>query len=151
MQPTRLSTLLRSGLLLASGAACGCTLIDQKTFAPDPEPPTASQIASSSQPDRRVPLLMIRYDVPNPAYEEPLRTAIQAARQRNPNFEFDVVAVAPGAGGAPNAATAVLAARDDALDVMRTMIRLGIPAQSIRLAARTDAAVAVREVRVYVR
>ena len=143
----------RSFLLLGLVAALGtgCRLIDQTTFAPDPEPPGSAQLASVAQPIRRVPLVTIRYDVPDPSYQELLRYALQAARQRDANTQFDVVAVTPGVGGAPGAAAASMQARTDAVDVMRTMMTLGVPAQSIRLAARTDAAAVVREVRVYVR
>ncbi len=132
-------------------ALAGCTLIDQTTFAPDPEPPAPQQISAAATPDLRTPLLTIRYDVPNPSYEGPLRYAVQAARGRDAAVDFDVVSVVPGAGGAPGIAQAAQAGRADAAEVMRTMMRLGVPDTSIRLGARSDAAATVREVRVYVR
>jgi hypothetical protein len=138
------------GVLLALTLG-GCTLIDQTTFAPDPEPPGPQQISAAATPDRRVPLLTIRYDVPNPSYEELLRYAVQAARARDAAIDFDVVSVVPGPGGGAGVAQAGQAGRADAADVMRTMMRLGVPDTSIRLGARSDAAATVREVRVYVR
>ena len=91
--------LLLAALALAGPALAGCTLIDQKTFAPDPEAPGPRQISEAAMPDRRAPLLTIRYDVPNPSYEGPLRYAVQAAQGRDAAIDFDVVAVVPGPAG----------------------------------------------------
>ncbi|MBV9653044.1 MAG: hypothetical protein JOZ42_00635 [Acetobacteraceae bacterium] len=145
-RPPRFPVLLGAALALA-----GCALIDQRTFAPDPEAPEAQQVNAAAVPDRRSPLLTIRYDVPNPSYEGPLRYAIQAARSRDAAVDFDVVSVVPGNGGTPGIAQAAQAGLADAAEVMRTMVRLGVPDGDIRLGARSDAAATAREVRVYVR
>ena len=70
-------------------------MVDQTTFAPDPEPPAPAQVATTAQADRRVPLLTVRFDVPNPAYGDLLRYAVQTAEARDPNVQYDVVTVVP--------------------------------------------------------
>ncbi len=149
--PSRLNPGLLLALALAAPPLAGCTLIDQTTFAPDPEAPGQKQISEAAIPDRRAPLLTIRYDVPNPSYEGPLRLAVQAARGQDAAVDFDVVAVVPGVGGAPGLAQAAQTGRDDAAGVMREIMRLGVPDSRIRLSLRSDAAIRVREVRLYVR
>ena len=134
-------------LTLWAGLTTGCRIVDQTTFAPEPEPPLPAQIAASAQKEGRVPLLTIGYETPNPSYEDLLRYAIQASQRRDPNLEYDVVSVIPA-----NATAAVAnQGRRDAADVMRAIMMLGVPDTRIHLGARTDPAVAVRQVRVYVR
>src|SRR5271166_417234 len=128
----------------------GCTLIDQTTFVPNPEPPGPGQIAATAAMDQRVPLLVIKYDLPDPPYRDLLRYAVLAADRRDPSIEFDVVAVVPGAPTAP-AGPATEAARQNAVKVMTAMTALGVAGSRIHLGARNDAAVTAPEVRVYVR
>jgi hypothetical protein len=131
-------------------ALAGCKLIDQTTFAPDPEPAPPAQIAASVRADSRTPLLTIRYDVPDPAYEDLLRYALNAAETRDPDIAYDVVAVGPG-GGTTAAVEAAQLRRPDAVAVMRSMMTMGVPDNRIRLGARTDPQIQIGEVRVYVR
>jgi len=132
-------------LLLSLG---GCKLIDQTTFfAPDPEPEAVAAATTPppvAPPSRHGPALVsIRYDRPNPAYQEPLATAMRAAQQRRPNATYDVIAVS-------NVQDAGQAARD-AGAVMSEMVKLGVPAARIHLGAELLASQAVREVRVHLR
>jgi hypothetical protein len=140
--------LFRRLLPLALVGVSGCKLIDQATFAPQPELPAPSPVAAVVQTDRRAPLLIIRYDVPDPPYREALGGAVQAAEKRGPAIEYDVVSVVPG-GGAPPTPTAQ--DRRNAVEVMRSIMRLGVPDSRIHLGLRTDPAATAREVRVYVR
>jgi ABC-type glycerol-3-phosphate transport system substrate-binding protein len=142
---------LPAALLLAAGALPGCTLIDQHTFAPEPDLPAATQVTNAALPEQRDALVTIRYDTASPAYADALNQAIGAAEARTPNLEYDVVAEVPQLKD-PQAQTSQLAAgQEDAADVMRTIMDRGIPDTRIRLFARIDPLLGVREVRVYVR
>jgi hypothetical protein len=149
LRPKRLPTRVLALLALAGLPACA--LIDQTTFAPDPEPPLPAQVANTRRADRRVPLLTVRYDVPNPTYENLLRYAVQAAQARDPNLEYDVVTVVPGRGGPVSDVQALQQSRQGAVEIMRAIMQLGVPDSRIHLGARTDPAATAREVRVYVR
>ena len=97
---TRLVTVL-----LALLSFTGCTLIDQRTFAPSPEakaqpaPPPAPVVI-----DTRTALVTIDYTQPSPDYAQLLHAAVRAAEFRYPDVQYDVISVLPGtadgAGGA---------------------------------------------------
>src|SRR5690349_2072478 len=81
-------------LLLAVPVFAGCTLIDQRTFAPAPEAkaqPTPQPPAVAIDP--RTPLVTIDYTVPSPNYAELLHYAVRAAESRDAQVQYDVIAV----------------------------------------------------------
>ncbi len=124
----------------------GCKLIDQTTFAPDPEADqTAAAIAAAAPatPAGNLALVSIRFEQASPPYQDQLAFAVRAAEQRRPGSEYDVVGVS----------TAEDAARtgQDSAAIMEAMVKQGIAASRIRLGARIDPAQTVREVRVYLR
>jgi len=127
----------------------GCKLIDQTTFAPDPEPASAAVAAqapgqaAAPRPANRAPLVAIRYDTANPDYRDLLAYAIRAAEQRRPGGDYDVVATA-------TAKDAAQASRD-AATIMLAMKELGVAEARIHLGARLDSALTAREVRIYLR
>lgn len=85
-----------------------------------------------------MPLIVIRFDRPNVAFEHPLAQAAQAALEQNPNARFVVVAVS---GGSTSSASA------GAERVMRTLQRMGVSGDRISLSAATSPG--ADEVRVY--
>lgn len=97
--------------------------------------------ATASVSDR--PLVIIRFDQPNVAYEQPLYTAVSQALDRRPEATFDVVAVPGGSGMATSA-------RRHAERVMRTFTDMGMPRDRVRLTSGSGSA-GVDEVHVYVR
>lgn len=119
----------------------GCKLIDQTTFAPSPE--ASAAVVEPPKADKRVALLTIDYDQPNPSYQELLRYAIHTAETRVPGVEYDVIAMLP-----PKADAA--AAQRHAVDVMRDIMAQGVPASRIHLGLRAEQADGPVEVRVYV-
>ena len=135
-----------AALLLA-----GCTLIDQRTFAPEPDLPPATQVTNAALPERRDALVTIRFETASPAYADALNEAIKAAEDRQPNLEYDVVAVVPQLSDPQAQAAQLASAQENAADVMRTIMDRGIPDTRIRLFARIAPLAGVREVRVYVR
>ncbi len=123
----------------------GCTLIDQRTFAPSPEakaqpaPPPAPVVL-----DARTPLVTIDYTVPSPDYAELLHYAVRAAESRDAEVQYDVVSVLKDTAE-------VAAGQERATGVMRAIMRDRVPPTRIHLAVRTDPALAASQVRVYVR
>lgn len=132
--------------LLACLLLAGCTLVDQKTFAPAPEAKAEvpAQPAPPVKVDQRVPLVTIDFSGPPPQYEELLRYAVRAAETRDRNVQYDVVAMLPSAA-------AVADGQSDAAEVMRSIMLTGVPAARIHLGLRADPVLSGREVRVYVR
>jgi hypothetical protein len=123
----------------------GCSLIDQRTFAPSPEakaqptpPPAPAAI------DARTPLVTIDYTVPSPDYAELLHYAVRAAENRDAAVQYDVVSVLTDTSEAA-------AGQERATGVMRAIMRDRVPATRIHLGLRTDPTLAASQVRVYVR
>jgi hypothetical protein len=127
-----------AGLFLA-----GCTLIDQRTFAPSPEAEPIPLIPMApAKYDPRTPLVTIDFTTPSPNYKDLLRFAVRAAQARDGAVQFDVVAVTPSLDvGAP----------PQAVEVMRTIVAERVPAARVHLGLRSEPGVSAVQVRVYVR
>jgi hypothetical protein len=131
--------------LLAMLSFTGCKLIDQRTFAPSPEAkaqpaPAVPAVAI----DPRAPLLTIDYTVSSPDYAELLHYAVRAAENRDPNVQYDVIAVMKDMSEAAEG-------QERAAGVMRAIMRDRVPASRIHLGLRSDPGLAASQVRVYVR
>jgi hypothetical protein len=123
----------------------GCTLIDQKTFAPSPE--AKAQPAPPLPPvviDSRTPLVTIDYTVPSPNYAELLHAAVRAAEARDAEVQYDVISVLKDAAESEQG-------QERVTGVMRAIMRDRVPASRIHLGLRTDPGLAASQVRVYVR
>jgi hypothetical protein len=132
-------------VVLALLSFTGCTLIDQRTFAPSPE--AQAQPAPPPGPvvlDARTPLVTIDYTVPSPNYAELLHYAVHAAESRDADVQYDVVSVL-------KTTSEVAAGQERAIGVMRAIMRERVPATRIHLGVRTDPALVASQVRVYVR
>jgi hypothetical protein len=122
----------------------GCTLIDQRTFAPSPEAKAQPAPAPPVIVDQRTALVTIDYTVPSPEYGELLHAAVRAAEARYPDVQYDVVSVL-------NDTSDISAGQQRATGVMRAIMRDRVPASRIHLALRADPTLAAGQVRVYVR
>jgi hypothetical protein len=132
-------------VVLALLSFTGCTLIDQRTFAPSPE--AKAQPAPPQAPvvlDARTPLVTIDYTVPSPDYGQLLHAAVRAAEARDADVQYDVVSVMKDT-------TEVAAGQERATGVMRAIMRDRVPPSRIHLGVRTDPALVASQVRVYVR
>lgn len=132
---------------LALLAFTGCTLIDQRTFAPAPEAKAQRSVAPRLPDvpvDARTPLVTIDYTVPSPDYAELLHYAVSAAEKRYSDVQYDVISVLKDAAD-------VAEAQERASGVMRAIMRERVPASRIHLALRTDPGLTASQVRVYVR
>lgn len=92
-------------------------------------------------------LVTIRFDRPDVAYEEQLFGAVNEALERRPDVTFDVVAVSPP--GAP--ASSATASKRNIESVVQSLTSMGLPADRLRLSARTLADASGNEVRIYPR
>jgi hypothetical protein len=132
-------------VVLALLSFTGCTLVDQRTFAPSPE--AKAQPAPPQPPvvlDARTPLVTIDYTIPSPEYGELLHAAVRAAESRDADVQYDVVSVLKDTSDAA-------AGQARATGVMRAIMRDQVPSTRIHLGMRTDPALAANQVRVYVR
>lgn len=135
----------RLAILLMALGFNGCTLIDQTTFAPAPEAKAQPVPLPDVPVDPRVPLVVIDYgEGLLPDYAGLLHSAVRAAEARYPGVQYDVIAVVADASGAP-------AAQNNAVGVMRAIMRDRVLASRIHLGLRSDPAVTGSQVRVYVR
>jgi len=153
---TALSIAIKNGELFGSGLA-------NRAFTPvapaDGSParigvapggsPRAENPASSAAGRR--PLVVIRFDRPNPSYEQALYTAVSRAIERRPNAVFDLVAVSPGKGNQAQVALASANAKRQAETVLRSLTDMGLPADRVTLSASTSAQAQTNEVQLFVR
>lgn len=116
-------------------------------------PQTSSGIAADGEPSEsgQEPLMVIRFDRPNVAYEQALYNAVSRALERRPSATFNVVAVAPSNGGAGRVALNTDSSKRDADAVVRSLTSMGLPAERIRLSATTSNAAQTNEVQLFVR
>jgi hypothetical protein len=131
-------------VVLALLSFTGCTLIDQRTFAPSPEAKAQPVSQAPVVLDARTPLVTIDYTVPSPEYGELLHAAVRAAEARNADVQYDVVSLMKDT-------SEIGVGQQRATGVMRAIMRDQVPSTRIHLAVRTDPALAASQVRVYVR
>ena len=97
------------------------------------------------------PLVTIRFDRPNPDYQQALYQAVSQAIARRPNVAFDLVAVAPSKGDSTEVALNSTQSQRDADDVRRSLISMGLAANRISMSSATSPTAQVNEVHLYVR
>jgi hypothetical protein len=141
------ANLAAMALAISAGQGLGPAFAGRGGFMP-PVGPTA--MPGSGMVSGR-PLVTIRFDQPNVAYETPLYQAVRAALDRRPNAGFDVVAIPAGAGTAAQQASNAGRARSYAESVMRSLSAMGLPADRISFRAVTGLTAPTDEVRLYIR
>jgi hypothetical protein len=130
-------------MVLGLGA---CKLVDQTTFGAAPAAPAPDQLTAALT---GVPLVVIRG--PYPAmYDEALRDAVGLAEARKPNAAYDVVTIVPASGSSDQQIAEAAKGQPDAIDMMDKLAEIGVDPQRMHLSVRADAAVAAREMRLYV-
>lgn len=151
---TALSVAIKNGELFGSGLA-------NRAFAPAPV--AASPLPADGVRNRRAeanpaasaighrPLVVIRFDRPNPAYEQALYTAVSRAMQRRPNATFDLVAVSPNRGNQAQVALASVNAKRQAETVMRSLTEMGLPPGRVTMSSQQSSTAQTNEVQLYVR
>jgi hypothetical protein len=136
---TTLAVAIKNGQML------GGSLATRAFAAPPAVTPGA---APAAQPGRR-PLAVIRFDRPNPPYQQQVYSAVADALDRRPDVGFELMAVAPARAG--SAGTATVQARRNAEAVMRALAEMGLGADRVALSQSTAADTDVNEVHVFLR
>jgi hypothetical protein len=111
-----------------------------------------SQVASATPAVAgRQPLMVIRFDKPNVAYEQALYSAVSRALDRRPGATFDVVAISRGGGNASQSALNTNNTKRNAESVVRSLTNMGLPPERINLSATSSTSARGNEVQVFVR
>jgi hypothetical protein len=92
------------------------------------------------------PFVVIRFNRPNVDYGSPLYQAMSEALKKNPNGDFDVLAVSPvdNVGKGPSA-------YQRAQEVVSSMAEMGVPRDRVRITTTSKANVTAPEVQVFLR
>jgi hypothetical protein len=98
----------------------------------------------------RKPLVIIRFDHPNVNYDQPLYTAISQALEKYPAAKFDLVAVSMAEGNPAKMAMSSSDARKNGEEVLRAMIKMGLPIERVSLSAANSRDVLNSEVHIYI-
>ncbi len=99
----------------------------------------------------RRPLVVIRFDRKDVPYQQALYNAVSRVLEKRPNAVFDLVAVAPAAGGQARVALNSNKARRQAEGVLRSLIEMGLPPARVAVGAKTFAGTRTNEVHLYIR
>jgi hypothetical protein len=103
----------------------------------------AASMQQASFTDQR-PLVVIRFDKPDVAYEPALYQALSRALERRPDAVFELVAVSPQ-GDSGNAA------KQRAAAVLKSMTGMGLPADRVSQSTSSSTTATTPEVHVFVR
>jgi len=157
------NNLVTLALAIQNGQLYGPSLAN-RSFATTATPSVASASSlrqnarPSAAPSRAAtsavsgrPLVVIRFDQPDVAYEQPLYTAVSRALERKPSATFTVMAVAPNAGSPAQVAVNTNASRQNAENVLRALTNMGLPADRVSLSATMSPDIQSNEVRIFVR
>lgn len=142
--------LTTMSLAIKNGQLYGTSLASRTMSSQPPAGASPASLSSTAAAGRR-PLVVIRFDRPNVAYEQALYTAVSRALERRPDATFDVIAVTPQAGRSPTGAVSSTAARRNAENVLRSLTDMGLPQDRVNLSAMTSAQAQANEVHLYVR
>ncbi len=99
----------------------------------------------------RRPLVVIRFDRPDIPYQQALYAAVSRVLERRPGAVFDLVAVAPGAGGPARVALNSNKAQRFAEGVLRSLIEMGLPPSRVAMSGKTSNKANSNEVHLYLR
>ena len=118
------------------------------SMTPMPGGGGASPVAPGGSPR---PLVKIRFDKANVAYEQPVYMAVNEALQRYPNARFELVAVHPAGGNSAESTIESTRARRNAEKVLRSMTQMGVTMDRIDLSYMPSADASTSEVHLYIR
>jgi len=134
---------------IKSGQAYGGSLAARTAFAGRPPADISGTGASFSAAGRK-PLVVIRFDRADVAYQQALYNAVSRALDVKANAQFDLVAVSPQRGSAAESTQVAQRARRSAEGVLRSLTEMGLPANRISLSTMAGD-VGTNEVHVYAR
>lgn len=105
----------------------------------------------STRPQSNRPMMVIRFDRPNVDYQQAVYMAASETLEKYPDAVFEIVAVTPARGNAAQRALASSDARQNAENVFRTLVEMGVPSSRVKLAAAQSPSAGTTEVHVFLR
>ena len=111
----------------------------------------AASAPVAAAPGNARPLVKIRFDKPDVAYEQPVYMAINEALTRYPNARFELIAVHPSNGNAAEVAIESTRSRRNAERVLRSLTQMGLDLSRVDLSYTPSAQAATSEVHLYVK
>lgn len=142
--------LLSAGI--KSGEIYGASLVNRAMASvAGTVPDDARSAARAADITGRRPLVVIRFDKPNVPYQQAVYNAVSRVLERRPDATFDLVAVAPTAGGPARVAVNTNKSRRFAEGVLRSLVEMGLPPNKVAIAGTTSDAANTNEVHIYLR
>ncbi len=143
---TTLSLAIKNGELL------GTSIVNRAyaSAAPLASTPPQTSTRSFAAANRR-PLVVIRFDRPDPPYQRALYSAVSRVVEQRPQAQFDLVAVTPNQGAPADVALNTSKVKRQAQSVLRALTDMGLPAGRVSLSAMTSTMANTNEVHIYVR
>lgn len=147
-------TSAQPALLAPASAAAPVTPVDAAPVAASAasaSTPALKEMAGTAPTGTPRPLVKIRFDRPDVAYEQPVYLAVNEALERFPGARFELVAVHPSIGNAAQIAIESTRARRNAEKVLRTLTEMGLPTDRIDLSYTPSPEAHSSEVHLYIR
>ena len=141
--------LLSAGI--KSGEIYGASLVNRAMSSVAGGGQAVQPMAKTADITSRRPLVVIRFDRPDVSYQQAVYNAVSQVLERRPDANFDLVAVAPTAGGPARIAVNSNKARRAAEGVLRSLVEMGLPPSRVAIAGTTSNAVGSNEVHIYIR
>jgi hypothetical protein len=141
--------LLSAGI--KSGEIYGASLVNRAMTSVAGTGGGVSSPSKTADITGRRPLVVIRFDKPNVAYQQAVYNAVSRVLEQRPDAAFDLVAVAPTAGGPARIAVNSNKSRRHAESVLRSLVEMGLPPGRIAIAGTTSGAATTNEVHIYLR
>ncbi len=113
--------------------------------------PTSARTMAKTTEDAPRPIVKIKFDQPDVAYEQPVYMAMSEAMKRYPSAKFEMVAVSPLSGNAAQMAIESAHARRNAEAVLRSLNTMGLDVKGIELRAEQSAQAQTNEVVIMMR
>ncbi len=142
--------LLSTGI--KSGEIYGASLVNRAMASVASKGPSvASSGSRAADITGRRPLVVIRFDKPNVPFQQAVYGAVSRVLERRPEAMFDLVAVAPAAGGPARVAVNTNKSRRYAESVLRSLVEMGLPPSRVAIAGTTSGGARSNEVHIYLR
>ena len=145
-------TLVTLSLAIKNGELLGTSIVNRAyaSAAPLASTPPPTSTRSFATANRR-PLVIIRFDRPNPPYQRALYTAVSQVVEQRPNAQFDLVAVTPNQGAPADVALNTSKVKKQAQSVLRSLTDMGLPANRVSLSSMASTSANTNEVHIYLR
>ena len=141
--------LLSAGI--KTGEIYGASLVNRAMASAAGMTGSGNVAGAPADTSNRRPLVVIRFDRDNVAYQQALYNAVSRVLERRPDAVFDLVAVAPAGGGQATVALNSTRVRRSADNVLRSLVEMGLPPSRVAVSGKTSGDAQSNEVHLYLR